>query len=181
MLVKHERNDFQKRVGQHLKALFPFNTRAQFEIDAFILRSANMNTCCNDMSARVEHREFFIAEKVTSTEIRRRLKAVYGDDAVDRSTINRIKLRGRESGKTTIVDEKLQNNNHLKKKKIVCVLARSSSLRDRFSGARDIGKFFSKETLTNISDVEFVVLSPVQTILPRRPKVQYVVKNLKEY
>jgi hypothetical protein len=40
------------------------------------------------MSTRVKQRavmEFLTAEKVTPTEIHRRLKAVYGDDAVDRS------------------------------------------------------------------------------------------------
>jgi hypothetical protein len=39
------------------------------------------------MSARVKQRaviKFLTAEKVSPTEIHRRLKAVYGDDAVDR-------------------------------------------------------------------------------------------------
>jgi hypothetical protein len=44
------------------------------------------------MSTRVKQRaviEFLTAEEVTPTEIHRRLKAVYGDYAVDRSTVNR--------------------------------------------------------------------------------------------
>lgn len=44
------------------------------------------------MSTRVKQRaviEFLTAEKVIPTEIRRRLKTVYGDNAVDRSTVNR--------------------------------------------------------------------------------------------
>jgi len=63
------------------------------------------------MLIRVKQRaviEFLSAEKVTPTEIHRRLKAVYGDDAVDRTTVNRwvIKFRGCEPGKPIIVDEK---------------------------------------------------------------------------
>jgi hypothetical protein len=44
---------------------------------------------------------------VTPTEIHRRLKAVYGDGAVDTSTVNRwvIKFHGCEPGKAIIVDE----------------------------------------------------------------------------
>lgn len=62
------------------------------------------------MSTRIKQRAvigFLTAEKVTPTEIHRRLKKVYGDDAVDRSTVNRwvIKFRACEPGKTRIVDE----------------------------------------------------------------------------
>jgi Mn-dependent DtxR family transcriptional regulator len=62
------------------------------------------------MSMRVKQRaviEFLTAEKVTPTEIHCRLKAVYGDDAVDRYTVNRwvIKFCGCEPGKAIIVDE----------------------------------------------------------------------------
>ncbi|KMQ82562.1 histone-lysine n-methyltransferase setmar-like protein [Lasius niger] len=69
-----------------------------------------METCSSAMSTRVKQRaviEFLTAEKVTPTEIHRRLKGVYGDDAVDRSTVNRwaIKFRGCEPGKAIIVDE----------------------------------------------------------------------------
>jgi hypothetical protein len=66
-----------------------------------------METCSSAMSTRVKQCaviEFLTAEKVTPTEIHRRLKAVYGDDAVDRSTVNRwvIKFRGCEPGKAII-------------------------------------------------------------------------------
>ncbi|PNF18261.1 hypothetical protein B7P43_G16306 [Cryptotermes secundus] len=79
----------------------------RFEVVAFIqciLRSGSMEMCSSAMSTRVKQRavfEFLTAEKVTPTEIHRRLKAVYGDDAVDRSTVNRwvIKFRGCEPGK----------------------------------------------------------------------------------
>jgi hypothetical protein len=59
------------------------------------------------MSTRVKQRaviKFLTAEKVIPTKIHRRLKAVYGDDAVDRSTVNRwvIKFRGCEPGKAII-------------------------------------------------------------------------------
>ena len=62
------------------------------------------------MSTRVKQRaviEFLTVENVTPTEIHRRLKAVYGDDTVDRSTVNRwvLKFRGCEPGKAIIVDE----------------------------------------------------------------------------
>lgn len=46
-----------------------------------------MWTCTSAMPMRVEQRaviEFLTAEKVTSTEIHRRLKDVYDDDDVDR-------------------------------------------------------------------------------------------------
>lgn len=85
----------------------------RFEVVVFIQcisRSGSMETCSSAMSTRVKQRaviEFLTAEKVTPTEIHRRLKAVYGDDAVDRSTVNRwvIKFRGCEPGKAIIVDE----------------------------------------------------------------------------
>jgi len=44
------------------------------------------------MPTRVKQRvviEFLTAENVIPTEIHRRLKVVYGDDAVNRSTVNR--------------------------------------------------------------------------------------------
>ena len=63
------------------------------------------------MSTRVKQRaviEFLTAENVIPNEIHRRLKAVYGDDAVDRSTVNRwvIKFHGCEPGKAVIDDKK---------------------------------------------------------------------------
>jgi len=62
------------------------------------------------MSTQVKQRaviEFLMVENVMPTDIHRHLKAVYGDDTVDRSTINRwiLKFRGCEPGKAIIVDE----------------------------------------------------------------------------
>ncbi|KAG8224550.1 hypothetical protein J437_LFUL002154 [Ladona fulva] len=50
---------------------------------------------------------FLTAEKVTPTEIHRFSKAVYSDNAVDRSTVNRwvIKFCGCQPGKAIIVGE----------------------------------------------------------------------------
>lgn len=44
---------------------------------------------------------------MTPSDIHRRLRAVYGDDNVDRSTVNQwvLKFRGCEPGKAIIVDE----------------------------------------------------------------------------
>lgn len=67
-----------------------------------------MQTDSRAMSIRCKQRviEFLTAEKVNPTEIHRRLKSGYGDDAVDRSTVNQwvIKFRGCEPGKAIIVD-----------------------------------------------------------------------------
>ena len=62
------------------------------------------------MSTRVEQRaviEYFTVGKMAPTEIHSRLKAVYGDDAIDRSTVNQwaITFRDCEPGKAIIVDE----------------------------------------------------------------------------
>jgi hypothetical protein len=62
------------------------------------------------MSTRVKQHaiiELLTAEKDISTEIHRRLKAVYDDDAVDRYTVNRwVKIfRGSVPGKAINVDE----------------------------------------------------------------------------
>ena len=50
-----------------------------------------MAYCSGVMSMRIKQRtviEFLTAEKVNPSEIHRRLKAVYCDDTVDRSTVN---------------------------------------------------------------------------------------------
>lgn len=49
-------------------------------------------------------------EKVTSTQIHLYLKAVFGDDAVDRYTVNRwtVKLRDCEPKKVIIIDKNKQ-------------------------------------------------------------------------
>jgi transposase len=62
------------------------------------------------MSTRLKQRavtEFFSAENITPAEIHRRLRAVYGEDTVNRTTVNRwaIKFRGCEPGRANIVDQ----------------------------------------------------------------------------
>lgn len=78
---------------------------------------------------------------MTSTETHCRLKAVYGDDVVNRPTVNRCILNfcGCEPGKTTIKNEKNQNTTIRKKTSFDCILGRSLSLCGRFSGTRDNG------------------------------------------
>ena len=52
----------------------------------------NTESCYGGMSTRLKQRvvtEFLSAENVTSAEIHRRLQAVYGEDTVNRTTVNR--------------------------------------------------------------------------------------------
>ena len=51
--------------------------------------------------------EFFSAENVTPAEIRRCLQALYGENTVNRATVNRwaIKFRECEPGRANIVDQ----------------------------------------------------------------------------
>jgi len=62
------------------------------------------------MSTRLKQRaltEFLSAENVTPTEIHRRLQAVYGENTVNRTTVNRwaVKFCECESGRANIVDQ----------------------------------------------------------------------------
>lgn len=62
------------------------------------------------MSTRLKQRaviEFLTAENVNPSDIYRRLKPVYGDETVDRTTVNRwaIKFRVSEAGKANIEDK----------------------------------------------------------------------------
>jgi len=62
-----------------------------------------MNTRSRATSTRVKQRVVITTvENVISTETNRHVKAVYGDDTVDGSTVNR---RGRELGKAVTDDE----------------------------------------------------------------------------
>ena len=54
--------------------------------------SVNMESCYGGMSTRSKQRavtEFLSPENVTPAEIHRRLQAVYGEDNVNRTTVNR--------------------------------------------------------------------------------------------
>ena len=69
-----------------------------------------MELCYGGMSTRLKQRavtEFLSAEKVTPAEIHRRLQGVYGEDSVNRTTVNRwaIKFRECEPGRANIVDQ----------------------------------------------------------------------------
>jgi len=70
----------------------------------------NMEPCYGGMSTRLKQSavpEFLSAENVTPAEIHRRLQAVYGENTVNRSTVNRwaIKFRECEPGGANIVDQ----------------------------------------------------------------------------
>ena len=70
----------------------------------------NMESCYGGMSTRLKQRavtEFLSAENLTPAEIQRRLQAVYGENTVNRTTVNRwaIKFRECELGCANIVDQ----------------------------------------------------------------------------
>ena len=70
----------------------------------------SMESCYGGISTRLKKRavtEFLSAENVTPAEIHRRLQAVYGENTVNRTTINRwaIKFRECEPGRANIVDQ----------------------------------------------------------------------------
>jgi len=89
----------------HSGAKFPF-----FLYTCSKTVGVNMESCCGGMSMRLKQRavtEFLSAENVTPAEIHRRLQDVYGENIVNRSTVNRwaIKFRECERGRTNIVDQ----------------------------------------------------------------------------
>ena len=70
----------------------------------------SMELCYGGMSTRLKQRavtEFLSAENVMPAEIHRRLQAVYGENTVNRTTVNRwaIKFRECEPGRANIVDQ----------------------------------------------------------------------------
>jgi len=70
----------------------------------------NMESCYGGMSTRLrqhEVTEFLSAENVTPAEIHRRLQAVFGENTVNRTTVNHwaIKFRECEPGRANIVDQ----------------------------------------------------------------------------
>ena len=59
----------------------------------------NMESCYGGMSTRLKQRaviEFLSAENITPAEIHRRLQAVYGEDTVNRTIVNRWAIKFRE-------------------------------------------------------------------------------------
>jgi len=70
----------------------------------------SMESCYGGMSTRLKQRavtEFLSAENVMPAEIHRRLQAVYGQNTVNKTTVNHwgIKLRECEPGRANIVDQ----------------------------------------------------------------------------
>ena len=70
----------------------------------------NMESCYGGMSKRLKQRavtEFLSAKNVTPAEIHRRLQTAYGEDTVNRTTVNlwAIKFRECEPGRSNIVDQ----------------------------------------------------------------------------
>ena len=71
----------------------------------------DMESCYGGgMSTRLKQRavtEFLSAENVTPAELHRRLQAVYGEDTVNRTTINgwAIRFRECEPGRANIIDQ----------------------------------------------------------------------------
>ena len=70
----------------------------------------SMESCYGGMSTRLKQcavTELLRAEKVTPAEIHRRLQAVYGENTVNRTTVNRwaIKFRECEPGRANTVDQ----------------------------------------------------------------------------
>jgi len=59
----------------------------------------NMESCYDGMSTRLKQRavtKFLSDENVTPAEIHRRLQAVYGENTVNRTTVNRWAIKVRE-------------------------------------------------------------------------------------
>ena len=70
----------------------------------------NMESCYGGTSTRLKQRsvtEFLSAENLTPAEFHRRFQAVYGEDTVNRTTVNfwAIKFRECELGRANIVDQ----------------------------------------------------------------------------
>ena len=70
----------------------------------------DMESCYGGMSTRLKQRavtEFLSAENVTPAEIHRLLQAVYCENTVNRTTVNRwaIKFRECEPGRCNIIDQ----------------------------------------------------------------------------
>ena len=71
----------------------------------------HMESCYGGMSTRLKQRpvtEFLSPENVMPAEIHRHLQAVYGENTVNRTTVNRwgIKFRECEPGRANIVDQR---------------------------------------------------------------------------
>ena len=91
------------------------------------------------MSTRLKQRavaEFLSAENITPAEIHRRLQAVYGENTVNRTTVNRwaIKFRECEPCRANIVAVCWQDS-------FDCFLGLTKSLHDRIFGSWEYCQF----------------------------------------
>jgi len=100
-----------------------------------------MESCYGSMSTRLKQRavtEFLSAENVTPAENHRRLQAVYGENTVNRTTVNRwaIKFRECEPGRANIFAVCRQDP-------FDCFLGLTKSLHDRIFGSWEYSQFSS--------------------------------------
>jgi len=98
-----------------------------------------MGSCYGGMSTRLKQHvvtEFLSAENVTPAEIHHRLQAVYGENTVNRTTVNRwaIKFRECEPGRANIVAVCWQDS-------FDCFLGLTKSLHDRIFGSWEYCQF----------------------------------------
>ena len=101
----------------------------------------NMESCNGGMSTGLKQRavtEFLSAENVMPAEIHRRLQAVYGENTVNRTTVNRwaIKFRECEPGHANIVAVCRQDS-------FYCFLGLEKSLHDGIFGSWEYCQFSS--------------------------------------
>jgi len=93
------------------------------------------------MSARLKQRavtEFLSAENVTPAEIHRRLQAVYGENTVNRTKVNRWAIKFRECEPV-----KIRNSAVCRQDSFDCFLGLTKSLHDRICGSWEFCQFSS--------------------------------------
>jgi len=92
-----------------------------------------MESCYGVMSTRLKQRavtEFLSAENVNPAEIHRRLQAVYGENIVNRTTVNRWAIKFRECEAV-----KIQNSAVCRQDSFDCFLGQTKNLHDNISGS----------------------------------------------
>jgi hypothetical protein len=104
-----------------------------------------MESCYGGMSTRLKQRavtKFLSAENVTPAEIRHRLQAVYGENTVNGTRVNRwtIKFRECEPGPRP---KKIQNSAVCRQDSFDCFLGLTNSLHDRIFGSWEYCQFSS--------------------------------------
>ena len=100
----------------------------------------NMESCYGGMT-RLKQRavtEFLSAENITTAEIHSRLQAVYGENTVNRTTVNRWAIKFRDCEPV-----KIQNSAVCWQDSFVCFLGFTKSLHDRIFGSWEYCQFSS--------------------------------------